>query len=306
MKMKNSKTLNLLLLHLIVFIWGFTGILGKEISLEALGLVWWRVLIAFTAIGLFAVIIKKDLRAPLKDIAKFCLVGFLTAAHWVCFFGSIKASNISVALVVISTTAFFVSLISPIIRKEKFYAHEVVLGCMVVAGLFVIFRFEKEYALGIFLSLCAAVLAATFSVFNSTFIVNHTSVKIAFWEMLSALVGLTIFLLLSGGLGPETLSLGNRDLWLLLVLGVICTGFAFVAGIEVMKVLSPFTCALSINMEPLYTIVFALMLYGSSEWMSPQFYLGAVIILSTLFLDIFLKRKFAAQKAVIEETNVKK
>jgi drug/metabolite transporter (DMT)-like permease len=290
-KMKNKKTFNLLLLHLIVFIWGFTGILGKEISLQSSHLVWWRVLIATAAIGVFAAIKRKNLSASTIDIVKFTGVGLLTAAHWVCFFGSIKASNISVALVVISTTAFFVSIIAPIVRREKFQSYEIVLGCIVVIGLLVIFKFESEYVLGIVLSLFAALFAAIFSTINSTFIKQHGSIKIAFWEMLSAFLGLSIYLIVAGEFDYTLLHPPASDIALLLVLGVVCTGFAFVAGIEVMKVLSPFTCALAINLEPIYTIAIALLLYGSSEFMSPQFYVGAAIILSTLFLDTWLKRK---------------
>lgn len=289
--MKNKRTLNLLLLHFIVFIWGFTGILGKEISLEAFGLTWWRVLIAAAALILFATVSRRSIAATWLEIARFSGVGLITAAHWVCFFGSIKASNISVALVVISTTAFFVSLVSPIIRKERFHLYEILLGILVIIGLLVIFRFESEYVLGIFLSLLAAIFAAVFSTINSTLIAKHSSLKIAFWEMLSAFVGMSLFLLFNGEFNSSLFIIDTRDLSLLLLLGVVCTGFAFVAGIEVMKVLSPFTCALSINMEPVYTIVFALFLYGSSEWMSPQFYLGAAIIISTMFIDIWLKRK---------------
>jgi drug/metabolite transporter (DMT)-like permease len=291
MKTKNRRTNNLLLLHLLVFIWGFTGILGYEISLSSLSLVWWRVAIASLAMLAYAVFSRKNLKANVNEILKFSGVGIVIALHWICFFESIKSSTISVALVVISTTAFFVSLISPMIRRERFHIYELFLGILVVAGLYVIFRFEAQYTRGIVFSLLAALFAATFSTFNSLLITNHSAVKIGFWEMISATFFVTLFLLANSELANTWMKISAYDFMLLVILGVVCTGFAFVAGIEVMKVLSPFTCALAINLEPVYTIILALLFYGESEFMSPQFYIGAVIIISTLFIEAWLKRR---------------
>ncbi|MFN0031265.1 MAG: DMT family transporter [Flavobacteriales bacterium] len=289
--MTTARTSSLLLLHLIVFIWGFTGILGREISLDAFALVWWRVLVAAAAIGAYAFFFNKKLAAPSRSIAKFAAIGVLTAAHWVCFFASIKASNVSVALAVISTTSFFVSLVAPFVRNEKFKSYEVLLGLMVIAGLFIIFKFEMQYAEGIVLSLLASFFAAVFSSYNSKLIAEHTAAKIAFWEMLFALLAMSIFLVCTKQIHYTIIAPTAKDIWLLLLLGVACTGFAFLAGIEVMKVLSPFTCALTINLEPVYTIGFALWIYGESEYMSPQFYLGALIIISTLFINAWIKKR---------------
>lgn len=291
MKMKSTRATNLLLLHALVFIWGFTGILGYEISLSAVPLVWWRVAIASVSLGLFGAIARKSIRARTQEILQFFGVGIVIALHWLCFFGSIKESTISVALVVISTTAFFVSLIAPILRKEKFHYYELLLGVMVVIGLAVIFRFESQYTTGIILSLLSALFAATFSTFNSMLISKHSAIKIAFWEILSACVAITTYLMFTGNLESTLTNISGYNFSLLLVLGIVCTGFAFVAAIEVMKVLSPFTCALAINLEPIYTIVFALWIYGESEYMSLQFYLGALIILSTLFVEAWMKKK---------------
>jgi drug/metabolite transporter (DMT)-like permease len=292
--MKNSRSANLLLLHFIVFIWGFTGILGKEISIGALPLVWWRTFIAAIAIFLFALIARRSLRVELKELMKFAGVGLLTAAHWICFFTSIKVSNVSVALAVISTTAFFSAIVSPIINKFKFQWYELALGIIVIFGLTLIFKFESQYTLGILFALAASLLAAIFSSFNANLVKKHRATLIGFWEMTFACAGVSLFLLFSNQLSVEHLQVTTKDFSLLLLLGVVCTGFAFIAGIEVMKVLSPFTCALTINMEPVYTIAFALLIYGESEYMSPQFYLGAVVIISTLFLNLWLKKRFAS------------
>ena len=289
--MKRKYTTNLLLLHAIVLVWGLTGILGREITLEPFLLVWWRVLIAVLTIAVIALVGRRQLLAETRDLVRFAGVGILTAAHWVCFFASIKYSKISVALVVLSTSAFFVSLIHPLLKREAPRRYEMSLGLIVIAGIFLIFKFESEYTLGIVLSLLAAFFAALFSTLNSRLVATHQPTQIAFWEMLFAFIGLSVYLIFAGD-GHKLLDLPSyRDARLLLLLGVLCTGVAFIVSIRVMRVLSPFTCALAINMEPVYTILLALILYGSDEWMSPQFYLGGLVIISTLFLDTWYKQR---------------
>ncbi|MFN5294436.1 MAG: DMT family transporter [Flavobacteriales bacterium] len=295
--MKGKFATNLLLLHVIVLVWGLTGILGHEITLEPFLLVWWRVFIAIFAIGVIAFFSKTSLRISKYDALRFAGVGLLTAAHWVCFFASIKYSKISVALVVLSTSAFFVSVIHPVLKREAPRRYEMLLGLIVVGGLFLIFKFESEYAIGIALSLLAAFLAALFSTLNSRLVATREPTQIAWWEMLFAWLGLTVFLGLTDNNTNMLVLPSARDMWLLLVLGVLCTGVAFVVSIRVMRVLSPFTCALAINMEPVYTIIIALLLYGREEWMSPQFYLGGLVIVSTLFVDTWLKSRDHAKRA---------
>jgi len=289
--MKGRYTTNLLLLHLIVLVWGFTGILGREISLGPVLLVWWRVLIAVVTIAILVAVSSTSVRSDKRALMRFAGVGLLTAAHWVCFFASIKYSKISVALVVLSTSAFFVSIIHPVLKREAPKRYEMFLGIIVIAGIFLIFKFESQYTVGILLSLLAAFLAALFSTLNARLVATYQPTQMAFWEMLFAWLGLTIYIAFSGE-GGHLLELPElRDLQLLSVLGVLCTGVAFIVSIRVMRVLSPFTCALAINMEPVYTIVIALYLYGSDEYMSPEFYLGGLVIVSTLFLDTWLKRR---------------
>lgn len=298
--MKGRYTSSLLLLHLIVLVWGFTGILGREITLPSVLLVWWRVAIAVVTIVVVAFIYKVPLVAQRRDLVRFAGVGLLTAAHWVCFFASIKYSKISVALVVLSTSAFFVSIIHPIIKREAPKRYEMLLGGVVIIGLTLIFKFETHYALGIGLSLAAAFLAALFSTLNASLVKHHEPTQIALWEMVFAWIGLTLFVLLTGD-GESLIHLpAARDFGLLVLLGVLCTGVAFIISIRVMRVLSPFTCALAINMEPVYTIIIALLLYGRDEWMSPQFYLGGLVILSTLFIDMRLKNRAMKKAATLE------
>jgi drug/metabolite transporter (DMT)-like permease len=249
------------------------------------------VLIAVATIAIIALLARKQLIAQTRDLVRFAGVGLLTAAHWVCFFASIKYSKISVALVVLSTSAFFVSLIHPLLKRERPRRYEMSLGLVVIVGIFLIFKFESEYTLGIVLSLLAAFLAALFSTLNARLVATYQPTQMAFWEMLFAFLGLSLYIGITGKSQQLATLPSSRDFQLLLLLGVLCTGVAFIVSIRVMRVLSPFTCALAINMEPVYTIVLALILYGSDEWMSPQFYFGGLVIISTLFLDTWLKSR---------------
>jgi drug/metabolite transporter (DMT)-like permease len=292
MTMLRDRSANLFLLHFIVLVWGLTGILGNEITLSSMPLVWWRVAIASAALLVFSAVARQSLRARPADVLSFLGVGALTACHWICFFTSIKVSKVSVALAVISTTSFFVALVAPWIRREKFLWHELWLGMLVIGGLLLIFKFEPQYTLGIALALAASLFAAVFSSFNSILVKKHPPLRMAFWEMAGACLTTGIFLLLKGTTLPEVTP-GLRDTGLLLLLGILCTAFAFVAGIRVMKVLSPFTCALAINLEPVYTIAIALWLYGESEYMSTAFYLGTAVIISTLFIEAWIRKRKA-------------
>jgi len=291
--MRNTRTSSFWLLNGVVLVWGLTGILGKEISLASTPLVFWRVLIASIFLWAWMKWKKIPLRTSKHTLIRYAITGVLTAAHWLCFFASIKASNISVALAVLSTSAFFVSIVSPIIRREPFKWYEMALGILVFIGVAMIFNASFEYALGIVLSLSAAFFASLFSTMNSKLVEQDKPVRIAFWEMAFALLAIALFGLLTAG--SETYVPTSRDWMLLLVLGVLCTGIAFVLGIYVMKQLSPFTCAIAINMEPVYTIAAAIFLYGQSEWMAPGFYIGAAIIMTTIFLDILIKRRRRAK-----------
>ncbi|MFZ4785056.1 MAG: DMT family transporter, partial [Flavobacteriales bacterium] len=290
-----TKSGALLLLHFIVFIWGFTGILGKEISLQSQDLVWWRMAIAALSLGIWALWKKSDLAVSSQDLKLYFLVGTITAAHWICFFESIKVSNVSTALAVISTTSFFIAIVGPIIRRTAFIWRELALGILVIIGLFIIFKFEPDKTWGIIFSLMAALFAAIFSSYNSVLVKEKPPVQIAFYEMIAGVIVLTGYLVVKKwdlGMDQWIVIPGARDFGLLLILGILATAFAFVVSIEIMRVLTPFTCALTINLEPLYTILMALFLYRDDEFMSPQFYIGATLILSTVFVEsLFLYKK---------------
>ncbi|NND77225.1 MAG: DMT family transporter [Flavobacteriales bacterium] len=294
----SKKLKNLLILHGTVIIFGYTGIWGKLISIEAIPLVWWRILIAIASIFLFLVLSKKLGIPDRKMLVKFCLVGGAIAVHWITFFAAIKVSNVSVALAVMASAAFFTSVLDPLISGKKFIRYEAILGLITIFGITIIFGFEFRYFMGILLALCSAFLAALFTVINGQFIQKNDSYTITFWEMIGGFVAVSIFLFAQDGYTADLFKLSLSDLKYLLLLGVLATTIGFIASVKVMEVLSPFTVALTVNLEPVYAIILALIYFGDSESMSWQFYVGTIIILGTIFLNTYLKRKKEAKTGI--------
>mgnify|MGYP001424637524 FL=1 len=281
---------NHLHLHLIVFIWGFTAILGELITLDALPLVWTRILIAVGFVFLFIKLSKRSLVLNTKTITLFFICGFVIAIHWLTFFHAIKISNISITLACISTGAFFTSLLEPIFYKRKIIWYEVFLGIMVVVGLLIIFSFETQYIEGILTALLSAALSATFSIINGKFANKYDSLIISFYELLGGLFVLTVFLFLLGDFNAQVFNFQGFDWLWLLILGSVCTAYPFIATIDIMKYLSPYTVMLTINLEPIYGTILAVILFTENEKMTPAFYIGAIIILSTVILNTYFKK----------------
>ncbi len=287
--MRNDKLLNYLHLHFIVFIWGFTAVLGALISLEAIPLVWYRMLLATFIIFLFIKFRKEKLKFSLKTLSGFALGGILIALHWLTFFGAIKASNVSVTLAVLSTGAFFASILEPVFYKRKIIFYEVLFGIIVIVGLYIIFDVEGSYTLGIILALISAFLSALFSVINGKFVLKHKASVISFYELMFGVLGISIYLAFAGKFTADFFTVSAHDWIYLVILASACTAYAFIASIHVMKWISPYTVMLTINMEPVYGIILALIVLGDSENMSPQFYYGAIIILLTVITNGIIK-----------------
>lgn len=294
--MQNDKLLNYLHLHFIVFVWGFTAVLGALISIEAIPLVWYRMLLASGFIFLFIVYKKENLRFPKKVMAGFFLSGLIIALHWLAFFSAIKVSNVSVTLAIMSTGALFASLLEPILYKRKVIWYEVFFGLIVVAGLYVIFDVESDYVWGIVLALCASFLGALFSVINGKFAIKYKASVISFYEIFFGMLCISVYLAFSGSFTTSFFQLSSNDWLFLLLLASVCTAYAFIASIHVMKWISPYTVMLTINMEPVYGILLALYILGDSENMSPQFYYGAAIILVTVVANGIIKTSHERKK----------
>ncbi len=297
--MRNDKLLNYLHLHFIVFIWGFTAVLGALISIDAIPLVWYRMLIASVFIFIWIWLRKESLRFPPRVIAAFFLSGVIISLHWLAFFGAIKISNVSVTLAIMSTGAFFASLLEPLLHKRRIIWYEVLFGFIVIIGLYIIFDVVASYVWGIVLALCSSFLGALFSVINGRFAVKYKASVISFYELAFGTLCISIFLAFSGSFKISFFQLSSDDWIYLLILASICTAYAFIASIHVMKWISPYTLMLTINMEPVYGILLALMILGDSENMSPQFYYGASIILVTVIANGIIKVSRERKKKTI-------
>lgn len=278
-------------LHFIVFIWGFTAILGQLISLEALPLVWYRIAIAVFCLAAYFVLTKKSFRASKQSIVLFCAAGIVIALHWLTFFWAIKVSNVSLTLACLSTGAFFASLLEPLFFKRRIVIYEVLFGLIVVGALVLIFSVEQQYKLGIVLGLMSAFLSALFSIINGKFAPKYEARVITFYELLGGFAVLSVFLALSGGFDASFFKVSTLDWIWLLVLGSFCTAYAFLASVKVMKFLSPYTVMLTINMEPVYGILLAVLIFKDSEKMTPAFYLGALLILATVIGNGIVKNR---------------
>lgn len=290
--MQEDKKLNSYLnLHFIVFIWGFTAILGALISLEALPLVWFRMLFASGFILGYVFIKRIPLKLSTKTILSFLFAGLIIALHWFTFFKAIKVSNVSVTLACLATGAFFTSILEPIFYKRKVIFYEVLFGLIVIVGLYLIFNVQGNYVYGIVLALTSAFLSALFSVINGKFAQKYDPAVISFYEIFGGVLFLSVYLGFTKSFTISFFSLSMSDLLWLLVLSSICTAYAFIASVRVMQHLSPYTVMLTINLEPVYGIVLALIIFNDKEKMSPQFYVGVLIILSTVILNGILKNR---------------
>ena len=289
--MQESRLKNYLLLHLIVFIWGFTAVLGALISVDAIPLVWYRMLLASIFILVYFLLTKKTFTIDKKAALKFIFSGIIIAIHWITFFKAIKVSNVSVALVTMSTGAFFTSLIEPIFFKRKIKFIEIFLGFIVIIGLYIIFNFENKYTLGIFYALISSFLSAIFSVLNGVYVKEYEPDVISFYQLLFGVIGVTIYLGVTQSFTVAFFQLQNLDWAYLFILSSVCTAYAFIASVKVMKYLTPYTVMLTINLEPIYAIILALFIFGEKEQMKPQFYYGAAIVLAVVLLNGILKNK---------------
>lgn len=285
-------------LHLIVFVWGFTAILGALISLDALPLVWWRMLIAVGLIFCYIFYKKIPLKLQKKELLLLLFAGLIIALHWFTFFKAIKISNISITLACLSTGAFFASILEPLLYKTKMVWYEILFGLIVLVGLyFVIEASEPGFIqnsmnsnltgtmLGVLTALTSAFLSALFSVINGQFAKKIQSTVISFYELLGGVLFFTLIILFNGDFSINFFKLSNDDILWLFILASICTAYAFIASVHVMKFLSPYTVMLTINLEPVYGIALAVLLFEEKEKMGLGFYIGALIILMTVIMN---------------------
>jgi len=292
--MPNAKLQSYLHYHFIVFIWGFTAVLGDLITITAIPLVWFRM--GMASILIFAYLKWKgiDISLSRKSLGLFTIAGVVIAIHWLTFFGAIKVSNVSITLAMMSTGAFFAALLEPIFYKRKVVWYELFFGAIVITALYFIFEVETQYRLGIGLALLSAFLSAVFTLINGKLINEHNATKISFYELFIGTLFITAYFAFAKAdtfFSKEFFTLPSTD-WLYLgILASVCTAYAFIAAVHVQKYLSPFTIMLTINMEPVYGILLAFFILGDKEHMSPTFYAGALVILTVVLANGIIKNR---------------
>lgn len=284
-------------MHIAVLLWGFTGVLGRAISLDAPILVWYRMLI--TALIMAGILTYRRLwvKVAAHDMRQMILIGSIIAIHWVAFYGSIKFANASIALVCLSTASVFTSFISPLVNKGKFDVVEAILGIMALAGVFMIYSFQQFYGLGILFGVIAAILSAIFTIMNKRITHKYPSRTMVFYEMGAGLLFITLLMPFYLHYFPQTKILPlhpsvsgsawmhNDWLWLI-ILSLCCTVWAQSLALSALKSLTPFTVTLSVNLEPVYGILLAFVFYRENKDLHPGFYIGMGLILLTVVLQM--------------------
>ena len=289
--MPSDKLKSTLHFHFIVFIFGFTAILGKLISIDAVSLVWYRMVLATAVVALFMGIRRISFALSTKQLYIMLICGILIALHWVFFFHAVKVSNVSVTLSVMSAGALVTALVEPIFYKRSFVWYEIVLGLIVVVALGLIMQTEYHYIEGIMFAFIAILLSVAFTLINGKAIHKSDARVMSVYQLGAGAVCMSMILLMQGKLTVELFSISKTDILWLSILAIVCTAYAFVVSIAVMRHLTPFSLMLAINMEPVYGILFGILIFGSDEKMGLTFYIGTLLILLSVLTNGFLKLK---------------
>jgi drug/metabolite transporter (DMT)-like permease len=282
-------------MHFIVILLGFTGVLGKLIDCGSTVLVWYRMLIAFVFLIAY-IYFTSNFKISKKNFIQILGIGFVVAAHWLFFFESIKVSNVSVAVVCMGTSSLFSTFLEPLILKRKIKLRELVLSVVVLFAIGLALNADFSYVLGFIYGIIAAFLATLFTILNALYVNKVSSEKITLIEMLGGFLIISVYLLFSGEITFSDLNISTKDIVYLIILGGVCTSFAFVISVEVMKFLSPYNVIMAVNLEPVYSVLLALFIFGESENMNLSFYIGGILIIAAVSFDAYLKKNIIQKK----------
>lgn len=297
----NARQKSYISLHIAVFLFGFTAILGALIDMPAYLIVWWRVLITSISLA-FLINVAKTLRTlPRRDILAFAGTGVIIALHWLTFYGAVKLSNASICLVCMATASLFTSFLEPLMLKKKFQWHEAGLGLLIIPAMVLIVR-NLDFSMywGIAAGLMSSLLAVIFSIFNKTFVQRASTMQITFIELSSAWLFLTLvlpFLVWNGTFSWTDISPPTQMDWVyLVILALLCTTLAYVLSLYALKELSVFASNLTVNLEPVYGILLAIFILKEHKDLSIEFYIGAVTIVFSVLLYPFLNSTIKNRK----------
>lgn len=291
-------------LHFLVFIAGFTAILGELITIGATALVWYRMLIAGGLMLIYILACNLKLKVSLKALAGFFIAGIIIALHWITFFASIKASNTYITLAMFSTGALFASLIEPIFYKRKIIGYEILFGIIVILGVCLIVQSEFNYLLGILLGIASAFFSSLFAVINGKFVEKHDASVLSFYEFVSGVLFITIYLYITDAtFFTDSFFVLSQSDWIYLgILASLCTAYAFIASTYVMKFISPYSVVLAYNLEPVYGFILSAIILLNAGSLSVQFYIGALLILATVIANGIIKQR-KKRKSVVSNNN---
>jgi drug/metabolite transporter (DMT)-like permease len=280
-------------LHIAVLLAGLTGVLGKLISLNEGLLVWYRLLLTAPSLWLLALIRRQSVRVDRRDVWRIFGIGGIAALHWVAFYGSIKYSNVSVGLLCFSAIGFFTALIEPLVLRHRIDVVELLLGLLVIAGICVIFQVDPHFKVGIAVGLISALLGSLFPVLNKRILRRVSSENVTLYELSGGFLVLTLLMPLYLWLFPApSLLPGREDLGWLLLLAWACTVLAFNLSMSALQKISAFTVNLSYNLEPVYGILLAFVLFREDKYLSGRCYVGfSLILLSIVLQTVRLRRK---------------
>lgn len=291
-------------LHFIVFLWGFTAILGKLVSIPTVEMVFYRAVLAALGMGIVILMTRGTFNVSGKQLMQLILIGFIVALHWVSFFGSARVSNVSVSLVGFATNSLWTAILVPWFNKTGVKKFELMLGLVVLFGLYIIFSFDFQYRLGLLLAVLAGLTSAVFSIFNARLVKDIPAYTITFYEMIGIFVGLAVFMPFYREMWAPDHMLhlvpNTMDWFYIAFLAIVCSVYAYSTAVELMKKISVFFIQLSLNLEPVYGIIMAVIIFGDKEKMGANFYLGTLIILSAVLLYPLFRRRFETQPKVVE------
>jgi len=274
------------LLHVTVILWGFTAILGRQISIHAIPLVWYRVLVVVAAFAILMPARGMSMRIPARAMARYAVVGALIGLHWLCFYGAIKQAGIPTAVLTLSTITFFTAVFEPIAFRRRVAVGELAIGAVVVVGVALLVQVELHPdPFGLVLGFASALFAAIFGVLNGRLARHEPPMRLMLYEMGAAIVVVSA----SFAFAPSQLvapwQLSAADIAWLAILGVFCTVIPQLWALIVLRTLSPFTVAVSVNLEPVYSLILAAVLFPDSAPLSARFYGGTAVLLALVLLN---------------------
>ena len=279
------------LMHFTVFVWGFTAILGRLISISAVPLVFYRLLVVISVMPLIIKWRGLSFGVAPSTLRRFAVVGVLVALHWLLFYGCIKYAGIAVAVLCLSSLTFFTALLEPLMFKRKLSVSELVLGFGVMLGVSVLVKVETNTdAVGLAMGMGSALFSASFGVLNGQLARETRGEVMTFWELLAATVATSAFFALWPGEFVSPWKLSAVDVGLLLLLGIGCTVLPWLWNLRVLKTLSPYALALAVSLEPVYSMVLAWFIFPDAEQLTWRFYVGGGVLLALVAFNTWRKR----------------